>query len=243
MQIAIVLYDGLTALDAVGPYEVLRMLPGSEIRFVAHEPGPVVTDSGVLVLGATHSFKETPNPDIVLVPGSEAETTTAMADSRLIAWLKRVHETAQWTAAVCSGTLVLAAAGLLEGRPATTHWIAQDRLAGFGACSRPDDRVVRSGRIITGAGVSAGIDLALHLVQELAGRHQAEVIQLLIEYDPHPPVDSGHLRKASPAVYHEARREMLRRTRNPRNLINVPTILWRRALSSVRRTLPRSTSA
>jgi transcriptional regulator GlxA family with amidase domain len=235
MQIAIVLYPGMTALDAVGPYEVLRFLPESEIRFVAHEPGPVLADSGVLALTATHSFDDTPAPDIVLVPGSEADTTTAMADGRLIRWLQRVHRTSEWTAAVCSGTLVLAAAGLLEGRPATTHWIAQDRLGAFRAKARPDARVVRSGKIVTGAGVSAGIDLALELVGEIAGQDQAEIIQLLIEYDPQPPFDSGHPRKARAEIHERARSEMLRRMKNRWNVLSVPRILGRRALRSLRR--------
>ena len=127
-QIAIVLYPGLTALDALGPYEVLKFLPDVEIRFVAHEPGPISTDRGMLIIGATHSFDEMPAPFLVLVPGSEANTATAMADRRLIAWLKKAHETSTWTTSVCSGALILAAAGLLEGEQATTHWWAQSSL-------------------------------------------------------------------------------------------------------------------
>jgi transcriptional regulator GlxA family with amidase domain len=227
MQIAIVLYPGVTALDAVGPYEVLRMLPGAEIRFVSREAGPIVTDSGVLVLGATHSYEETPSPDVVLVPGSEANTTTAMADGKLVRWLRRVHETSRWTASVCSGALILGAAGVLDGRPATTHWIAQRFLPLFGAEPKRNRRVVRSGKIMTAAGVSAGIDLALALVEEIAGLERAEIIQLQIEYDPEPPVDAGHPSKASQRVYRTARSEMLRRVRNPRNALSVPLVLWR----------------
>jgi transcriptional regulator GlxA family with amidase domain len=236
LQVAIVLYPGLTALDAVGPYEVLRFLPGVEIRFVSHEPGPVVTDAGALVLGATHSFAETPSPDIVLVPGSEAETVTAMADRRLIDWLRRVHQTARYTVSVCSGALILAAAGIIAGKPATTHWFAHPRLQSFGADARPDERIVRSDRVITAAGVSAGIDLGLHLTAALAGRHRAEIIQLLIEYDPQPPFDTGHPSKASPEVFEAARAEMSARVRNRRNLISVPTLMWRHALRRMGRT-------
>ena len=214
MQIAIVLYPGLTALDAVGPYEVLRFLRDADIRFVSHEPGPVVTDAGVLVLGATHSFDETPSPDIVLVPGSEAETVTAMADGALIDWIRRVHETSQYTLSVCSGALILAAAGILKGKPATTHWFAQGQLKGFGADARRDERIVRSGKVITAAGVSSGIDLGLHVVGELAGSDRAQIIQLLIEYDPQPPHNGGHPSKASPEVFQAARAEMLERSRN-----------------------------
>jgi putative intracellular protease/amidase len=120
-QIAIVLYPGMTALDALGPYEVLKFLPTSEIRLVAHEPGPIVTDRQALIIGATHSFAETSHPYLLLVPGSEANTTTAMADARLLAWLRQAHETSEITASVCSGALILAAAGLLAGKRATTH--------------------------------------------------------------------------------------------------------------------------
>jgi len=235
MQIAIVLYPGMTALDAIGPYEVLRMVPESEIRFVSREPGPIVTDSGVLVLGATHSYEETPSPNIVLVPGSEANTTTAMADGELIRWLQRAHQTSQWTVSVCSGALVLAAAGILSGHPATTHWIAQDSLGAFGATAQREQRIVQSGRIVTAAGVSAGIDLGLWLVGEICGRERAEVAQLLIEYDPQPPFNAGHPSKASRHVYELARAEMLSRSKNPRNVVSVPKILWRKTMLSLRR--------
>lgn len=234
MQIAIVLYEGMTALDAIGPYEVLRFIPDAEIRFISHKPQPIMTDSGVLVLGATHSYVETPSPDIVLVPGSSADTTTAMADGELIKWLKSVHKNTTLTLSVCSGALVLAAAGILDGHPATTHWIAQGRLKYFGVESRPNDRIVKSGKIITAAGVSAGIDLALLVVQELYGKERAEVIQLLIEYDPVPPVNAGHPTKASKVVYKLAKAEMLQGAKNLRNAISVPKILWRRILDRVR---------
>lgn len=234
MQIAIVLYPGLTTLDAIGPYEVLRFIPNSELRFVSHEPGPIVTDSGVLVLGATHSYDETPAPDIVLVPGSEANTATAMADGRLLQWLNNTHKTSRYTLSVCSGALILAAAGILKGHTATTHWIAQDTLPTFGAKPQRDKRIVQSGKIITAAGVSAGIDLALFVVGEICGRERAEIIQLLIEYDPQPPFQSGHPSKASKAVFEAARAEMLGRAKNRRNALSVPIILWRSVIEKVR---------
>ena len=234
MQIAIVLYHGMTALDAVGPYEDFRFIPDAELRFVSNIPQPIVTDSGVLVLGATHSYNETPSPDIVLVPGSTADTTTAMADGVLISWLRDVHKTSTLTLSVCSGAMVLGAAGILEGHPATTHWIAQKALKNFGADSRRDERIVKSGKIITGAGVSAGIDLALSVVKELYDQERAEVIQLLIEYDPQPPVDSGHPTKATKRVYEIANSELLKAAKNPRNAISVPQIIWRTALWKLR---------
>lgn len=235
MQVAILLYPGMTTLDAVGPYEVLRFMPDCEMRFVSAKPGPVVTDSGVLVLGATHSYEETPNPDVILVPGSEACTATAMADADLVQWVSAAHEGSRFTASVCSGALILGAAGILRGKPATTHWIAQSRLATFGATPDRDKRIVRSGRIITAAGVSAGIDLGLYIVGEICGRERAERIQLLIEYDPQPPFDSGHPSKASKAVLAAARDEMLARSRNPGDVISVPLILWREAIGRIRR--------
>ncbi len=235
MQIAIVLYPGLTALDALGPYEILRNIPDSEIRFVSHTPGPIVTDSGVLVLGATHSFDETPAPDIILVGGSSTDTLTAMADGRLIAWLQKVHPNTRLTLSVCSGALILGAAGILKGHPATTHWVVQEMLPRFGAEPKPDQRVVKSGKIVTAAGVSAGIDLAFQVVGEICGREQAEIIQLIIEYDPQPPFDAGHTTKASEAVVAAARVEMEKQGKNRRDLISVPKLLWRKTINKVRR--------
>lgn len=215
MQIAIVLYPGLTTLDAVGPYEVLKFIPDSEVRFVAHAPGPVVTD-GPLTLIATHSFADTPSPDIILVPGSEANTLIATQDAELTGWLAKAHETSRYTLSVCSGALILAAAGLLDGKPATTHWIAQDHLEKFGALPQRQRRIVQAGKVITAAGVSAGIDLGLFVVGEVSGRERGEIAQLLIEYDPQPPFDAGHPGKASEAVFTQARAEMVERTRHPR---------------------------
>ena len=143
-QIAIVLYPGFTALDFIGPYEVLRNLPDAEVRFVWHEPGPIAADSGVLLVGATHSFDETPSPDIVLVPGGMT-TFEHARDEKLLEWVRRAHETATWTASVCSGSVILAAAGLLKGKRATSHWMALPHAEDFrrhspsatsGSCTR-----------------------------------------------------------------------------------------------------------
>jgi transcriptional regulator GlxA family with amidase domain len=189
----------------------------------------------VLVLGATHSFSGTPAPDIVLVPGSSADTATAMADTALLAWLRQVHQTTRWTTSVCSGALVLAAAGILRGHPATTHWMVQKMLGAFGAESRPNERIVRSGKIATAAGVSAGIDLGLWLAGEICGREQAEAIQLAIEYDPHPPFDAGHPSKASARVKALAIAALAREGANVRDLVSVPVIAWREVLSRIKR--------
>ncbi|MGV9332786.1 DJ-1/PfpI family protein [Nocardia sp. NPDC003726] len=240
VRIAIVTYPGMTALDAIGPYEVLRFAPGVEIRFVWHEPGPIPTDSGVLVLGATHSFDETPTPDILLVPGGPGSTVAAVDDA-LLAWLRRAHQSTLWTTSVCTGSLVLAAAGLLHGRPATTHWLAQSALRALGADARPDERVVRDGKTVTAAGVSAGIDLALWLVGEIFGEQQAQTAQLIIEYDPQPPYDAGHVGKASRAVRLAATAQQARTVVEPGNLAGfarlsaaVPQLAWRSAIRRAR---------
>jgi transcriptional regulator GlxA family with amidase domain len=231
---AIVVYPGFTAMDAIGPYEVLKLLPDVEVRFVSQEPGPIATDRGVLFVGATHSFEETSRPDLILVPGSESTTTTAMADGALIAWLKQAHATSRWTTSVCSGALVLAAAGILEGLPATTHWWAQSSLPRFGAIPLRGERTVRAGKVWTAAGVSAGIDLALALAAEIAGREQAEIAQLRIEYDPRPPFEAGHPDKASGAVRAKAATALARDARNSQDLVSIPKIVWRRAIDKAR---------
>ena len=202
MQIAIVLYPNFTALDFIGPYEVLRNLPDTEVRFVWHEPGPIAADSGVLLVGATHTFDETPSPDVVLVPGGPGTMVTAR-DEKVLDWLRRVYPGTTWTASVCSGSVVLAAAGLLDGKRATSHWSALSALKMFGVTPVGDQRIVRDGptdRVITAAGVSAGIDLGMWLAGQIGGEAKARAIQLMIEYDPQPPFDSGHMSKASAAT-------------------------------------------
>lgn len=237
MQIAIVLYEGMTALDAIGPYEVLRFVPDVEIRFVSNKPQPIITDSDVLVLGATHSFEETKRPDIILIPGSSSDTTTEMADTTLLKWIKETHKTTQYTLSVCSGSLILAAAGLLKEHTATSHWMGQKALEKFGAIPQRNERIVKSGKILTSAGVSAGIDLAFLLVKEMCGQERAEIIQLLIEYDPKPPVDSGHPTKASETVYKQAKAIMLAEAKNKKNLLSIPKIMWNLALENIRQKL------
>jgi transcriptional regulator GlxA family with amidase domain len=184
------------------------MIPGAEIRFVAHQTGPIKTDRNILVVGATHSFVDTPKPDLVLVPGSEAHTKSAMSDEKLLVWLQDVHQQSNLTCSVCSGALILAAAGILNGHPATTHWAAMSALEKFGAIPQPSKRVVKSGKIYTAAGVSAGLDLAFTLLAELAGQERAEIAQLMIEYDPQPPFNAGHISKATEKVREKAINEM-----------------------------------
>lgn len=235
MQIAIMVYPGMTALDAIGPYELLHGLPGVDLRFVWKEVGPVVMDSGVLVLCATHTFAETPEPDVVLVPGSSASTATMMADDEVLSWLRAVHPGTRATTSVCSGALILAAAGLLEGRAATSHWAALPLFGAFGVSARPNDRIVRDGKLWTAAGVSAGLDLALALYAELTDEESARVAQLMIEYDPQPPFDSGHMSKVSAKLRGRAEREMLRLSASPREALALPAALVKRLVHVVRR--------
>lgn len=194
MKIAIVLYEGFTALDAIGPYEVLRSVPGWEVEFVAERRGEVRTDSGAVGLTADRALEEVGEPEIVLVPGGIG-TRKKMEDEELLAWLRRVDETSKWTTSVCTGSLLLAAAGLLEGRRATGHWAWLEPLREFGA-EPVGGRYVEDGKVITAAGVSAGIDMALYLVGREVGPDVAQAIQLGIEYDPDPPFDAGSPEKA-----------------------------------------------
>jgi transcriptional regulator GlxA family with amidase domain len=189
MDIAILIFDRLTALDAVGPYEVLGRLPGARLSFVSTETGPRRSDQGSLALLADRTLEELPEPDVLLVPGGPGQAD-AMRDERVLSWLRHAHETTQWTTSVCTGSLILGAAGLLEGRRATTYWMAMDQLAQFGA-SAVAERFVRDGKIVTAAGVSAGIDMAIMLASLIAGDEAAQAIQLGIEYDPQPPFEGS----------------------------------------------------
>jgi len=198
MQIAIPLYDRFTALDAVGPYDVLGRLPGADLAFVAVEPGPVRTEQRTLALIADKALSEVPRPDIVMVPGGFG-TRDLFDDEAILGWLREAHEHSKWTTSVCTGSLLLAAAGILDGVEAATHWLARDELAALGAIPVPE-RVVQRGKIVTAAGVSSGIDMALHLVALEAGEMAAQAIQLGIEYDSHPPFDAGSPEKAPTEV-------------------------------------------
>ena len=200
MQVAIALFPRNTALDAVGPYEVLQRVPSIDVVFVGHRRGEVRTDNGMLGLTCDATFDEVTRPDVVLVPGGVG-TRTLLRDEVILDWIREAHRHTLFTTSVCTGSLVLAAAGLLDGLTATTHWAAQDLLASLGAAYTPQ-RVVEHlpQRLITAAGVSSGIDMALRLLELLVDRQAAEASQLMIEYDPEPPFDSGDLGKASEAT-------------------------------------------
>lgn len=202
MRIAIGLYDRFTSLDVMGPFQVLSGLPDAEVTFVAEKAGPVIDESGFLTVTARAAFDDLPDPDILLVGGGII-TGTLVPDHPIVPWIARAHATTTWTTSVCTGALLLAGAGILHGVEATTHWGARDELARLGAIPVLD-RVVRRGKIITGAGVSAGIDMALTLAAAVAGPEHARTLQLMMEYDPAPPFDAGSPEKAGPDAVQRA---------------------------------------
>ena len=203
MEIVIPIFDGITALDAVGPYEVLSRLPGAELKFAALEPGPKRTENDVLALFADHALAELPHPEVVVVPGGFG-TRALMHDEAMLDWVRGAHERSEWTTSVCTGALILGAAGILRGLRATTHWLSLDMLRDLGA--EPTlERVVEEGKVITAAGVSSGIDMALRLAASIAGDEVAQGIQLAIEYDPQPPFDAGSPEKAPEAIVERLR--------------------------------------
>ena len=198
MQIAIALYDQLTLLDAIGPYSVLAHVPGAEVRFVAESLDTIRPDVGTPGLTPDATFADTPAPDIVVVPGGPGTRRIATM-APLVDWLRSVHPGTTHTTSVCTGAFALGAAGILDGLTATTHWATLDRLAEWGAIP-VTERVVDHGKVITAAGVSSGIDMALTLAARLAGDDVARAIQLAIEYDPQPPFDAGSPAKAGPEL-------------------------------------------
>lgn len=203
MQIAILLFDRFTALDAVGPYEILSRAPGADTVFVAERTGPVRNDSGSLALVAEKTLAEVPSPDLVIVPGGPGQSDQ-MGNKALLGWLRSVDAISTWTTSVCTGSLLLAAAGLLKGRRATSHWLALEALKEFGV-EPTGERVVLDGKYVTAAGVSSGIDMGLTLLGRIAGDDVARSVQLLTEYDPQPPYDSGSPEKAPAALVEEWR--------------------------------------
>jgi putative intracellular protease/amidase len=203
MDIAVYIFDKLTALDAIGPYEVLQRLPGATVKFVGAERGPVRTEQGMLGLVRDFSFDEVPSAEILVVPGGIG-TRALIGNEPTLEWIRAIDAGSTWTTSVCTGSLLLGAAGLLEGKEATTHWAALEMLSAFGA-TPTSERVVEQGKIITAAGVSSGIDMALRLAEHVAGADVAQAIQLGIEYDPQPPFDTGSVAKAPDRIVELAR--------------------------------------
>lgn len=201
MRIAILAYDRMTALDAIGPYEVLCRIPNAKVQFIAETPGPIRTDTygfhSNLALVADTPLEELPDPDIIVIPGGSTGTMEVMRSKRTLGWLRAAHATSQWTTSVCTGAFILGAAGLLHGLQATTHWASKDFLSPMGAVYVPE-RFVCRGKIITAAGVSAGIDMALFIAGQACGDDMAQALQLAIEYDPQPPYTAGCAAHAAP---------------------------------------------
>jgi len=200
MQVAIPLFPRFTALDAIGPYEVLQRVPSIDVTFIGHERGEVRTENGMLGVTINATFEEMPNPDIIVFPGGVG-TRTLIHDERVMAWVRSAHQSTTYTTSVCTGSLVLGAAGLLNGLTATTHWACYPELEATGAVPTAE-RVVEhlDLRIITAAGVSSGIDMALRLVEILVDKEAAQAAQLMIEYDPQPPFDNGALAKCDDRI-------------------------------------------
>lgn len=197
--VGLVLYPRFTALDIVGPFQTLVDVPGLDVSFIAAEVGPVVDHTGRLTMHAVRRFDDVEHLDVVVVPGGFADADLT-ADDPVVQFVRRIHPTTTWTTSVCTGALFLAQAGVLDELDATTHWASYARLEELGA-KPTSTRVVRAGKIITAAGVSAGIDMGLTLVAELVGDDMARAVQLAIEYDPQPPFDSGSPSKATPELY------------------------------------------
>ncbi|WPS88776.1 DJ-1/PfpI family protein [Brevibacillus halotolerans] len=213
MKVAIMLYNGITALDAIGPYEVFAGVKGNEVKFVAKDKGLIKLDSKMGYLHADFSFSEVTSADILVVPGCcPPNYKSLMNDEDTLNWIRKIHKTTKWTTSVCTGSLILSAAGLLKGLKATSHWSSLDLLRSLSAIPT-DERVVRQGKIVTAAGVSSGIDMALQLVAWESGEEMSKSIQLLMEYDPMPPFDTGSLKKA-PASMVEQLRAMLQKLEN-----------------------------
>jgi putative intracellular protease/amidase len=212
MKIAVALFDRVTALDPVGPYEMLQRVPDLDVVFVGHEVGEIRSENGMLGLLVDATVDQVPFPDVLLMPGGVG-TRSLLTDERVLDWVRTAHRTTLLTTSVCTGSLVLAAAGLLEGLPATTHWSVYDVLEKLGARVE-QERVVPlwNERIVTSAGVSSGIDMALTIISHLVDDTAAMAAQLLTEYDPQPPFDSGSVAKATPEVKQRAREYALLRS-------------------------------
>lgn len=203
MKIAALIFDKITVLDIVGPTELLSWVPGSEIVWVGKEIGPISAAPSGLSIAAKRTLEEVSDADILIIPGGPG-VRLLLEDREVLDWVESIHATTKWTTSVCTGSLLLGAAGLLKGLDATTHWNAAAVLESYGATYR-EKRVIPQGKIVTSAGVSSGIDMALWLIGEFAGDDAAKEAQLCIEYDPQPPYDAGAPSKATPQVIENAR--------------------------------------
>jgi putative intracellular protease/amidase len=220
MNIIIYLYNGLTVLDAVGPYEVLSRLPDANLKFVAREKGLIVSDTHFMKLVAEYDISEIQSADILVIPGSVIGFIRESKDAAVLNWIQKIHQTTTWTTSVCSGSVILAAAGILNGKKATSHWGAIHLLSDYGAIPS-NERYIQEGKIITAQGVSAGIDMALFLVSQIVGVEKAKAYQLFIEYDPNPPFDAGTISKADDATISLAKKMLSKEAQKNLSLLDI----------------------
>lgn len=220
MKIAFYIYNGMTMLDAIGPYEVLRSIRNAEVFFVAQKKGEIKVDSGFVHLNAKYDIDDIKSADILVVPGSTITFIREMKNKKVLKWIKEIDKTTKWTTSVCSGSIILAATGLLNGLKATSHWKPIDLLKNFGAIPTRE-RFIEQGKFITAAGVSAGIDMALHLSNKIVGEMETKAIQLAIEYDPNPIYDSGNFSTASKETIKMAEMKMGQEAKKELKLIDL----------------------
>ncbi len=220
MKIAILIYNGMTFLDAIGPYEVLSQMPGADIKFVAKKRGEIKADTGFAFLKAKHNFNDVKEADILVVPGATVAFLQVMKDEKTLNWLRKIDKTTQFTTSVCSGSIILASAGLLNGLKATSHWKAISLLKDYQAIPLRE-RIVKQDKYITAAGVSAGIDMALFLCDELFGEDQTRAIQLMLEYDPKPIYDSGNFETCEPEIIELAEKKLTKNARKEMSLLQL----------------------
>lgn len=220
MDIVIYLYNGLTALDAIGPYEVLSRLPNANVKFVSKEKGVIVTDTHFLKLVAEYDISEIEKADILVIPGSVVGFIREAKDKLLLSWINKIDKVSTWTVSVCSGSIILAAAGLLKNKKATSHWAVIHLLKDYGSIPI-SERYVQDGKIITAQGVSAGIDMSLYLAGKIVGVEKAKAYQLSIEYDPKPPFNSGNINKADSSTIDLAKKILSKEAKKDLSIMEI----------------------
>jgi putative intracellular protease/amidase len=220
MKIAIYIYNGMTMLDAIGPYEVLSNIPGAEVFFIAERKGEINADSNFIQINAKYDISNIREADVLLVPGSNIAFVREMKNKNVLNWIKEIDKTTKWTTSVCTGSLILAAAGLLDGLEATSHWKPINLLKDYGAIPKRE-RIVEQGKYITSAGVSSGIDMALYLADKIVGETETKAIQLRIEYDPNPKYKSGNYLQAEEEVIKLAEKRMEKDARKDIGLMDM----------------------
>ncbi|WP_096439013.1 DJ-1/PfpI family protein [Alteribacter populi] len=220
MKIVIYLYNGITMLDAIGPYEVLRNIPDAEIYFVAERTGEIKADSGFIDINVKHRIADVLEADILIIPGSTIAFVEEMKNENVLTWIKKIDKTTKWTTSVCSGSTLLASAGLLTGLKATSHWKPLNLLSKFGAVPTRE-RIVEEGKYITAAGVSAGIDMALYLSNRIIGENETKAIQLILEYDPQPMFESGNYSTADEKIIKTAEKKLARDAKKSLGLLGI----------------------